>query len=142
MLSAMSTCRVCGAECAPEEVRAVHEGGGCRRCNGSPACSRCGHARRHHRGAFGPGEQGCKARVAAEVGLAIGRCGCPAYTTDAAAFGEPVEIVETAELRLRRPGEVAPTDGLRIPPMRDLLDEGRRLRDLSDLDGLPWRPHE
>jgi hypothetical protein len=53
---------------------------------------------------------------------------------------EPVPIVDVTELRLRGPGEPAPPDGPLLAPVRDLLDEGRRLRELSDLDGLPWRP--
>jgi hypothetical protein len=118
----------------------VYEGGGCRQCNGSPACSRCGHPRRHHRGTFGAGEQGCKARVTAEVGLAVGRCGCVGYATDAAAFADVISIVDVTEPRLRLPGEPAQTDAPTLAPVRDLLDEGRRLRDLSEPDGVPWRP--
>jgi hypothetical protein len=43
---AVEVCRVCGAECAPRQLRPVHEGGGCRSCSGSPACTRCAHPRR------------------------------------------------------------------------------------------------
>src|SRR4051794_16102593 len=103
----MSLCRICGSECEPDELLSVHEGGGCRNCNGSPACSRCGHARRHHRGAFGGSRDSCTARIAAE-GLAVGRCGCAGYTTDRAAFAEPVEPVDVSTLRLRLPGEPVP----------------------------------
>jgi hypothetical protein len=105
MYAVMPICRVCGSACAPADLRSVQDGGGCRHCNGSPACARCGHPRRHHRGTFGSGAAGCKAIVAADAGLALGRCGCAGYTTDAAAFTEPVEIVEVAELRLRQPGD-------------------------------------
>ncbi|MES1248955.1 MAG: hypothetical protein ABUS54_14915 [Actinomycetota bacterium] len=133
----MATCRVCGATCEPEALRAVHEGGGCRRCNGSPACARCGHPRRHHRGTFGGGDDlGCRARVTGED-LVVGRCGCPGYTTDRAAYGEAVDIVEAAPLRLRLPGE--PAEKLApLAPVRDLFDEGRRLRGPDE--PLPWRP--
>jgi hypothetical protein len=78
----------------------------------------------------------CDARVASED-LAVGRCGCGGYTTDRAAFGEEVELVDVAELRLRGPGEaVAPNPTL--APVRDLFDEGRRLRD--PVEAVPWRP--
>jgi hypothetical protein len=133
-------CRICGNECGAHDLLAVHEGGGCRNCNGSPACTRCGHPRRQHRGTFGGGSPGCMSRVSAEVGLAVGRCGCAGYTTDAAAFTEHTSIVEVTELRLRGPAEPAPLDAPLLPPVLDMLDEGRRLRDLSELDGLPWRP--
>lgn len=118
----------------------MYAGGGCRSCNGSPACKRCGHPRRQHRGTFGSGESGCKARVAADSGLAIGRCGCAGYTTDAAAFAEPVSIVDVNDLRLRCAGEPTRAEPPALAPLRDLLDEGRRLRDLSEFDGVPWRP--
>jgi hypothetical protein len=140
MLSSMATCRVCGSTCGADHLLGVQEGGGCRQCKGSPACARCGHARRHHRGTFGGGEPGCKARVPVEIGLAVGRCGCEAYTTDARAFTEPTPIVDVTEPRLRRPNEPAPVEAPRLAPVRDLLDEGRRLRDLSEPDTVPWRP--
>jgi hypothetical protein len=79
-------------------------------------------------------------RVGAEVGLAFGRCGCVGYTTDAAAFMEPTPIVELTELRLRGPDEAASLDTPLLAPVRDMLDESRRLRDLSEFDGVPWRP--
>jgi len=51
------------------------------------------------------GSPSCAARVAVGSGLALGRCGCPGYTTDAATYGEPVEIVDVAKPRLRLAGE-------------------------------------
>jgi hypothetical protein len=136
----MQPCRHCGRECLPEELFAVHEGGGCSYCNGSPACVRCGHPRKHHRGTFGGGPPGCTAQVASEAGLALGQCGCPEYTTDRAAFGDDPPAVDVVELRLRRPGEPRPAEAPPVKPVRDLLDSGRRLRDLSEFDGVPWRP--
>jgi hypothetical protein len=137
----MATCRVCGSTGEAHDLLPVHEGGGCRQCNGSPACTQCGHARRRHRGAFGGGEPGCKARVAAEIGLAVGRCGCAGYTTDAAAFAEPTPIVDLTEMRLRLPADDATPGGApSLAPLRDMLDEGRRLRDLSEFERIPWRP--
>ena len=109
-------------------------------CNGSPACTRCGHARRHHRGTFGGGDPGCRARVTPEEGLAVGRCGCSGYTKDASALWEPVPVVDVLELRLREPDEPEEVGGPQLAPVRDLFDEGRRLRDLSEFDGVPWRP--
>jgi hypothetical protein len=134
----VAVCRICGADCAPDEL--LQETNGCRRCNGSPACARCGHARRHHRGTFGGGQPSCTARVAADVGLALGRCGCAGYTTEAEAYVEPVELVEVTELRLRRPGDPPASEETRLAPVRDLFDEGRRLRGHSEPGGLPWRP--
>jgi hypothetical protein len=136
----MGLCRLCGAECAESEMRAVEVGAGCRSCNGSPACARCGHARRQHRGTFGGGEPGCKARAAADMGLTVGRCGCDGYTTDSSEALEAVPLVELIELRLRRPGDPVSDDAPRLAPVRDLLDEGRRVRHRSEADGLPWRP--
>src|SRR2546423_7886754 len=98
----MSTCRVCGASCGDHELLPVQEGGGCRSCNGSPACARCGHPRRRHTGTFGGGSPGCSARVAADVGLAVGRCGCAAYTTERDAFDEPTPIIGLTQLHLRK----------------------------------------
>src|SRR5579864_4154225 len=131
----MAVCRVCGADCAPDDLLPVHDGGGCRECNGSPACSRCGHARRQHRGTFGGGEPGCKAQVTPNDVLAVGRCGCAGYTTDATALWEEVPIVDVSELRLRRPGEHEADDPPLLAPVRDLLDAGPHFED------LPWRPH-
>jgi hypothetical protein len=53
---------------------------------------------------------------------------------------QPVPIVELTELRLRGPDEAAPLDTPLLAPVRDMLDEGRRLCDLSEFDGVPWRP--
>jgi hypothetical protein len=93
---------MCGAECSPGELLAVQEGGGCINCNGSPACTRCGHARRHHRGMFGGSDvAGCTARVTPDDTLAVGRCGCVGYTRDPTALWEAVPIVDLVELRLR-----------------------------------------
>jgi hypothetical protein len=89
---------------------------------------------------FGGGPAGCSSQVEADAGLAVGRCGCSGYTTDRAAFGEEPPIVEVVELRLRRPGEPRPADPQRLAPVRDLLDSGDRRADLSDSDGVPWRP--
>jgi hypothetical protein len=135
-------CRVCGAECAARDLLPVHRGGGCRSCNGSPSCTRCGHPRRQHRGAFGGGANGCKVRVSLEVGLAVGRCGCAGYTADAAAFVESVPLVDVNELRLRQPGDPAPRAAPALTPVRDLFEEGRRLADLTEDDRLPWRPSD
>lgn len=133
-------CRVCGTECGARELRPIHEGGGCKSCNGSPACTRCGHSRRRHSGAFSDGEPGCTVRVAVDAGLATGRCGCVGYTADPAAFGEPTPIVAVTELGLRGPGDPMSSDEPLLAPVRDLLDEGRRLRNLSEPGNLPWRP--
>jgi hypothetical protein len=132
----MTTCRICSASCAPEDLLGVEDGGGCRQCNGSPACARCGHSRRHHRGAFGGGAARCNADVPAEAMLALGRCGCEGYTTDRHAFGESVEIVDV-ELRLRLPGE-EPAPQPRLAPVRDLFDSGGGLDDFGE--AKPWRP--
>ena len=88
----------------------------------------------------GAGSSGCKVRVTAEVGLAVGRCGCVGYTNDAAAFAEPTTMVDVNELRLRLPGGSVLPESPSLAPVRDMLDEGRRLRDLSEIDGVPWRP--
>jgi hypothetical protein len=136
----MATCRSCGVECAPEDLRALHEGGGCRSCNGSPACARCGHARRHHRGTFGRGAAGCTARVTPDTRLAVGRCRCEGYTRDAAAFADRVDVVDVVELRLRRPGESLADGAAQLEPVRDLFDESRRVRSLPEARPLPWRP--
>jgi hypothetical protein len=74
--------------------------------------------------------------VAAE-GLVVGRCGCPGYTADRAAFGEPVELVDASPLRLLRPGEDGSPPAA-LGPVRDLFDDGRRLRGPDA--PLPWRP--
>jgi hypothetical protein len=137
----VTTCRICGEACEADEIRPVYEGGGCGRCNGSPACARCGHPRRHHRGTFGGGDARCTAAVSADAALAVGRCGCAGYTTDRAAFGEAVEIVDIVEPRLRTANEESAPQRPRLAPARDLFDEGRRLRDLSELKRVPWRPH-
>jgi hypothetical protein len=70
----------------------------------------------------------------------VGRCGCAGYTTEATASREEVPIVEVRELRLRQPGDAEAVDMPKLAPVRDLLDEGRRLRHLSESDGVPWRP--
>jgi hypothetical protein len=129
-------CRVCGAECAPSELLAVHEGGGCIRCNGSPACTRCGHTRRQHRGTFGGGDPGCKARVNPDDSLAVGRCGCIGYTVEPSALWDEVPIVEVVEVRLRRQDDDSNPDLPLEAPVRDLFDERRR----SEVEGVPWRP--
>jgi hypothetical protein len=85
---------------------------------------------------FGGGVHRCDARVAGE-GLAVGRCGCAGYTTDRAAFGEPIDTVDVVELRLRRPGEQV-AGAPRLASARDLFDEGERLRGPNE--PLPWRP--
>ena len=136
----MAVCRICGAECAPDDLLPVHRGGGCRTCKGSPPCTRCGHPRRHHKGTFGSGESSCSARVAPTAGLAIGRCGCEGYTTDPAAVAEAVEIVEVAELRLRGPDEPRPTRVAPVAPARDLFDETRRVGDRDEAGRIRWRP--
>jgi hypothetical protein len=136
----MGVCRLCGAECAPDDLLAVHEGGGCVNCNGSPSCTRCGHARRDHRGTFGAGDPGCKVQLTPEVGLARARCGCRGYTTDAAALWEAVPLVDVTELRLRAPGEPELDDGLELAPIRDLFDEQHGFGDDAELGGVPWRP--
>jgi hypothetical protein len=75
-----------------------------------------------------------------DLGLAVGRCGCAGYTTEAATFAEPVPIIDVTQPYLRQPGESARGVAPQLAPVRDLLDEGRRLRDLSEHDGIPWRP--
>lgn len=129
-------CRVCGAACAPNDLLAVHEGGGCVNCNGSPACARCGHARRHHRGTFGGGDPGCKARVNLDDSLAVGRCGCTGYTTEPSALWDEVPVVDLVEPRLRRLDDAEDLDVPLLAPVRDLFDDRRR----SAADGVPWRP--
>jgi hypothetical protein len=89
----MSLCRVCGADCLPDELL---PDGGCHRCHGMPACGCCGHPHRLHHGR-------CDAPVAADGGLTVGRCGCPGYTVAATAAE-----LEPTVLRLRRPGEPLP----------------------------------
>jgi hypothetical protein len=49
--------------------------------------------------------------MSAAAGLAVGRCGCAGYTTDAAAFGESVEIADVNELRLRKAGDPVRVEG-------------------------------
>jgi hypothetical protein len=71
--------------------------------------------------------------------LAVGRCGCAGYTTDATALWEEVPIVDVSELRLRKPGEAEAADLSPLAPVRDLLDDAQRLRG-STVNGLPWRP--
>jgi hypothetical protein len=98
----MALCRVCGADCAESELLAIYGGGGgCLQCNGSPACSRCGHPRKQHSGAFSRGIERCEAQVAIEGTLAVGRCGCAGFTRDAAAFGETPPLVDIVEPTLR-----------------------------------------
>jgi hypothetical protein len=80
--------------------------------------------------------------VAADTALAIGRCGCAGYTTEAAAFGETVEIVDVVEPRLRTTNHERSGEQPTLAPVRDLFDEGPRLRGLSELGGLPWRPYD
>jgi hypothetical protein len=89
---------------------------------------------------FGGGQPGCTASVATDVGLAVGRCGCPEYTTDRAAFGEEPPIVEIVELRLGTSGEPPPGEVSRLAPRPDLFDSEPRSSDESELDGVPWRP--
>ena len=74
-----------------------------------------------------------------EASAAAGRCGCESYTADPLAFSEATPIVDVIEPRLRRPGE-APADAPRLAPVRDLFDSGRPLRDMTEFDGVPWRP--
>jgi hypothetical protein len=97
----VAVCRLCGETCLEEDLRPVQEGGGCSQCNGSPACSRCGHARRQHRGTFSGGLPGCTARVPVEHSLAVGRCGCEAYTRERDAFEEHTPIVDVVTPQLR-----------------------------------------
>jgi len=54
--------------------------------------------------------------------LAVGRCGCAGYTTEATALWEEVPIVDVTELRLRKPGEDETIDLPPLAPIRDLLD--------------------
>ncbi len=64
-----------------------------------PACTRCGHPRSEH-----PAGRACVTSVRLETGLALGRCGCVGYTSNAAALWEPVgverEIDDALELPL------------------------------------------
>jgi len=90
---------------------------------------------------FGGGEPGCLARVTPDTqALVVGRCGCVGYTTDPGTAREDVPVVDVVALRLRQPDEPVRDTTPQLAPMRDVLDEGRRLRDLSEVDGLPWRP--
>ena len=102
-------CRVCGEACSEEVLLPVQHGGGCRQCNGSPACSRCGHARRQHRGTFSGGSAGCTVRVPIAHTLGVGRCGCAGYTKERDAFEEHTPIVDVVTPQLRvvpqRPAE-------------------------------------
>jgi hypothetical protein len=139
MYRPMAPCRVCGADVRPEELHPVQAGGGCVQCNGSPACTRCGHTRRQHRGTFGGGAPGCTVRMAG-AGLAIGTCGCPGYTTSRSAYGEDPAAVDVAEPRLRRPGEPGAVEPPPAPSVRDLFDVDARLRDGREPPGVPWRP--
>jgi hypothetical protein len=132
---------VCGAEVADDGIRPVQSGGGCIECNGSPACARCGHPRRRHRGAFAGEAARCEARIPVESSLAVGRCGCAGYTTDPSAFGDPTPIVDVVEPRLRLAGEGTVEQPL-LAPVHDLLDGGRRLRGLDEFRGVPWRPYD
>jgi hypothetical protein len=109
----MGACRTCGAECAEADLWTIHEGGGCVHCNGSPACTRCGHARKHHRGAFSSNAPRCEARVAIDGSLDMGRCGCAGFTRDPSAFGETPAIVDIDRPRLRVAGSADPPPGAR-----------------------------
>jgi hypothetical protein len=64
-----------------------------------PSCTRCGHAQREH-GGSDAGGRGCTSSLVLDTGFALGRCGCPGYTRDAAALWDPVPVVdrESAEL--------------------------------------------
>ncbi len=64
--------------------------------------------------------------MAVEFGLAVGRCGCAGFTTDAAAFAEAVTIVDVNDLQLRRTGDSKPTDPPLLAPVRDMFDGGPR----------------
>jgi hypothetical protein len=56
---------------------------GCDECGGSPACARCGHPRRDHKGTFsGTRETGCTAVVLVEGTMTVADCACPEYTND------------------------------------------------------------
>jgi hypothetical protein len=82
----MSGCRVCGAPLVPGAPASVH---GCDACGGSPACARCGHPRREHKGAFGGSrENGCTTVVLVPGTTTVAECGCPEYTNDPLADGE------------------------------------------------------
>src|SRR3954452_5423316 len=85
----MAGCPVCGARCFEAELL---PGGGCSRCQGLPACTRCGHEASRHHG-------GCLSRVAALGGLAIGRWACPGYSAEP--VPAPAAAFEPVELRLR-----------------------------------------
>jgi hypothetical protein len=98
----VAVCRVCGTEGPENELVAVYGGGGgCLTCNGSPACTRCGHPRRQHRGAFSRGIERCETEVAVPNSINVGRCGCAGYTNDPAAYGETPDIVDVITFELR-----------------------------------------
>jgi hypothetical protein len=128
----VAVCRLCGEVCPEEDLLAVQHGGGCQQCKGSPACSRCGHARRQHRGTFTDGPSGCTAQVSVEDTLAIGRCGCVGYTTERHAFEENTPVVDVVTPQLRAPTDSVPANAPRLAHVRDVFDEDRRLRDLSE----------
>jgi hypothetical protein len=136
----VAICRVCGSDVRADDLRPIHQGGGCLHCNGSPACSRCDHARRHHRGTFGGGQPRCTALMPVGTALAVGRCGCIGYTTDRSAATEAPTIVNVVELRLRTTNvpstPIAPGP---LAPVRDLFDSARRPHD-SRSTRVPWRP--
>jgi hypothetical protein len=140
MAWSVATCRMCGVDCAEHELSPAHPGGGCVECKGSPACARCGHARRHHRGTFSSHADGCIVRVTLAGSLATGRCGCSGYTQDPGSFGEETPAVDVVEPRLRTAGDPPDGAGPLLAPVRDVFDEGRRLRELGEPEGLPWRP--
>ena len=99
----MAMCRLCGASCSDAELKGVERGGGCINCGGSPPCTRCGHPRRRHTGTFGSGRSACRVDVALDDGsLAIGRCGCPGYSSEPQAVDD-VGVTDVRVLRLRPP---------------------------------------
>jgi hypothetical protein len=75
-----------------------------------------------------------------EGSLDVGRCGCSGYTRDPSAFGTSLPVVDVVPVRLRVAGQMKDPSPSSRPPVRDLFDEERRLRDLSEFDGVPWRP--
>ena len=93
------------------ELRDAQRGGGCIRCDGSPLCSECGHARKMHFGVFSTtGQKGCKVKIQVADSLAVGRCGCIGYV----AMTGPVARARFVEHEVPLVDTVTPT--LRIAP--------------------------
>jgi hypothetical protein len=108
-------CRICGAGLPPGATASTR---GCRACDGSPACTRCGHPRKKHRGAFGGSRvTGCTDVVLIEGQMRTEECACPDYTADPEV--EPILSTRSAAAE----------------PARDLFDAP-----MFD-EAVAWRPY-